>query len=350
MNERQHTTHLSRRNAIRAFLRSPQALLSEDSHDPALLSHMPELVVEEALPQFEAAIHACWYLSRGLEFSGVEQALPVYLHGLEHLAREASQERQRHAAAHLAAQGYQLAGILASHRNQLAAREEYCRRSLHWARVADDPTLLVAVIATAGVTFHYTGQPTLALQMYQESYASLDQASPLAKGSLFMKQAEAYAQLGLRRDAERSLNCAYRVFPPHPAEDPASLYADCGAPSLCLWDGLTHLALSKAQANDERAAHRLARRAWDALELCGGARPPVVISERNYLEILNHQAETAIVLDDLELFLAFFPQVATRARAFSSRRRRKEAIVVYWQARQHWPHEERIKELAELFL
>lgn len=350
MNERQHTAHLSRRDAIRTLLRSPQALLSEESRDPAPLSHMPELVVEEALPQFEAAIHACWYLSRGLEFSAVEQALPVYLHGLEHLAREASQERQRHTAALLAAQGYQLAGILASHRNQLAAREDYCRRSLLWARVADDPTLLVAVIATAGVTFHYTGQPTLALQMYQESYSSLDQASPLAQGSLFMKQAEAYAQLGLRRDAERSLNRAYRVFPPHPAEDPASLYADCGAPSLCLWDGLTHLALSKAQANDKQAALRLARRAWDALELCGGAHPPVVVSERNYLEILNHQAETAMLLDDLELFTTFFTQAVSRTKTLGSQRRRKEAITVYWQARQHWPHEERIKDLAELFL
>ena len=55
--------------------------------------------------------------------------------------------------------------------------------------VADDPTLLVAVIATAGVTFHYTGQPTLALQAYQEAFPALDQASPLAQGSLYMKQA-----------------------------------------------------------------------------------------------------------------------------------------------------------------
>ena len=350
MNERQHTAHLSRRDAIRTLLRSPQALLSEDSHDPTPLSHVPELVVEEGLPQFAAAIHACWQLSRGVEFSTVEQALPMYLHGLEQLARDASQERQRHTATHLAAQGYQLAGILAFHRNHLAAREEYCRRSMHWARVADDPTLLVAMIATTGATFHYTGQPTLALQMYQEAFPSLDHASPLAQGSLYMKQAEAYAQLGLRKDAERSLNRAYRVFPPHPAEDPASFYADCGAPSLCLWDGLTHLALSRAQADDERAAHRLARRAWDALELCGGAHPLVVISERNHLEILNHQAETAILLDDLELFTAFFPQAVSRTKTLGSQRRRKEAIAVYWQARQHWPHEERIKDLAELFI
>lgn len=349
MKELQHSTRLSRRDAMRTLLRLPQTLLSEES-SPTSLSHVPEPVSDEALAQYAAAMNTCWHLSRGSEFSAVEQALLAYIQRLEHLARDASQEHQRHRAAHLAAQGYQLAGILAFHRNQLAAREEYCRRSIQWARDADDPTLLVAVMATAGVTFHYTRQPLQALQMYQEALPALDQASPLAQGSLYMKQAEAYARLGRRQEAERSLNRAYRVFPPHPADDPAFLYADCGAPSLSLWDGLTHLALSRAQADDERAAQRLARHAWEALELYGGVHPPVVISGRNYLEILNHQAETAIALNDLELFTTVFMQAVSKGKTFGSQRRRKEAITIYWQARQHWPHEECLKDLAELFL
>ncbi|HVB72386.1 MAG TPA: hypothetical protein VNE38_02425 [Ktedonobacteraceae bacterium] len=31
-------------------------------------------------------------------------------------------------------------------------------------------------------------------------------------------------------------------------------------------------------------------------------------------------------------------------------RLRQEAIAVYWQARHHWPHEERFSDMAELFL
>jgi tetratricopeptide (TPR) repeat protein len=348
--EHRRTSLLSRRNALRTLLRSPQALFPEESNGHASIFALSEPAAQEVLPQYSAVMSACWQLSRGPEFSIVEQALPLYIQRLEQLARGTLQEHQLPVVAHLTAQGYQLGGILAFHRNLLAAREEYCRRSVRWARLAADPTLLVAVIATAGVTFHYTGQPTLALQIYQEAFPTLDRASPLAQGSLYMKQAEAYAKLGLQHEAEQSLSRAYRVFPPHPSEDPAFLYADCGAPSLCLWDGLTYLARSRTQGGNKRVAQGLARRAWEAFELCGGTRPATVISERNYLEILNHQAETAIVLDDLELFLAFFPQVAGKAKAFSSQRRHKEAIAIYWQARRYWPHEERIKELAELFL
>jgi tetratricopeptide (TPR) repeat protein len=350
VNEHQHTARFSRRDAIRKLARLPQEVFSQKLPEHVLLLQPPKLVAEEVLPQCATAIAACWQASRGPELSAVEQVLPSYLWALEQLARDASQPHHRQTAAHLAAQGHQLAGILALHRNQLAAREAYGRRSLHWARVADDPSLLVAVIATFGATFHYSGQPTLALQTYQEAVPSLEQASPLAQSSLLMKQAEAYAQLGLQREAERSLNRAYRLFPPHPREDPAFPYADCGEPSLCLWDGLTYLALSKTQTDDEPVAHRLARRVWETLELCGGAHPPFVISKRNHLEILNHQAETAVLLDDLELFTSCLTEAVTGAKALGSQWRRKEAVSVYWQARHHWPHEDRVKELAELFL
>lgn len=345
----QHTS-LSRRDTIRMLFRSSESRSLERASQHVSSSVVSSQLADDALAQYTAAIGACWHLSRGAAFARIEPSLLICLDGLEHLACHAPHEQQRTTAAHLAAQGSQLAALLAFHRNDLAVRREYCQRSLQWARLADDPSLLVAVLATAGSTFHYTGEPSLALRIYQATLPWLDQASPLAQSSLYMKQAEAYAQVGRRQEAEASLDHAYRVFPPHPVADPAFLYADCGGASLCLWDGLTYLALSKSVAENGSAARRFAQRAWEALELCGGPQSLPIVSERNHLEILNQQAATAIVLDDLDLFLAQFPQTIHKVTAFESQRRRQEATSIYWQARRQWPDEMRVKELAELFL
>ena len=322
--------------------RLPQALAERLDDQP------PEQADHELLAQYTQAIASCWQWSRGSDLATVEQALPSYLWGLEQVAHASPKHAQ--AAAHLLAQGYALRGILAFHHNDLQAHADYCRRGVQWARQAGDPTLLVATLATCGSTFHYAGQPLLALQTYQEGLELLDRASPLAQGSLLMKLAATYAQLGREREAKHTQYRTYRLFPPHPADDPAFLYADCGEPSLCLWDGLTHLALSKICTVDNRTAQMHVRLAWELLDLFGGAHPRFVVSERNHVEILIQQARTAVALDDLERFIASFSNAVTGAKVLGSERRRREAIAVYWQARTSWPHEERVSDLAELFL
>ena len=338
----QRSARLSRRAVFTSVARLPQALAECLDDQP------PEQADHALLAQYTTAIAACWQWSKGSDLATVEQALPSYLLRLEQVAHASPGHAQ--AAAHLLAQGYALRGILAFHRNDLQARADYCRRGVQWARQTGDPTLLVATLATCGSTFHYAGQPLLALQTYQEALNLLDQASPLAQGSVLMKLAATYAQLGQEREAEHSLYRAYRFFPPHPADDPAFLYADCGEPSLCLWAGLTHLALSKTCPVDERTAQMHRRLAWESLDLFGGTHPPFVVSQRNHVEILIQQARTAIALNDLERFVASFSNAVTAAKTLGSQRRRREAIAVYWQARTSWPREERVSDLAEQFL
>ena len=342
MKERLHDTRLSRRGMFTGLVHLPQALADRLDDQP------PEQADVALLAQYQTVITACWQWSKGPDLLPVEQTLPFYLRQLEQIARASSKHAQ--AAAHLLAQGYELRGILAFHRNDLLARTDFCRLGVQWARQATDPTLLVAAIATYGATFRYIDQPQQALQTYQEAIPALEQASPLAQASLLIKLAETYAELGQKREAERSLSRAYKVFPAHSWDDPAALFADCGEPSICLWDGLTHLALSRTASADERAARLHLRHTWDMLDLYGGTKPPFVISERNHVEILVHQTETAIALDDLDIFTAIFADTVTAMKALGSERRRQETIAVYWQARRHWPGEKRISDLAELFL
>jgi len=60
------------------------------------------------------------------------------------------------------------------------------------------------------------------------------------------------------------------------------------------------------------------------------------------------------VLTNLHISLAFVNMKKRRAHddifASIGDRLRQEAIAVYWQARHHWPHEERFSDMAELFL
>jgi len=340
--ERLHDTRLSRRSMFTGLAHLPQTLVDR------LDDQLPEQADAALLAQYQTVITACWQWSKGPDLLPIEQALPFYLHRLEQIARVSPKHAQE--AAHLLAQGYELRGILAFHRNDLLARADFCRLGVQWARQAADPTLLVAAIATYGATFRYTDQPQQALQTYQEALAGLDQASPLAQASLLIKLAEAHAQLGQKPEAERSLSRAYKVFPAHSWDDPAALFADCGEPSICLWDGLTHLALSRTSSADERAARLHLRHTWDMLDLYGGTHPPFVVSERNHVEILVRQTETAIALDDLDVFTATFADTVIAMKALGSERRRQEAIAVYWQARKHWPREARVSDLAELFL
>jgi hypothetical protein len=243
-----------------------------------------------------------------------------------------------------------LRGILRFHRGDLQARADLCRRAVAWARQANDPTLLVATLATCGSTFHYTHQPQQALQTYQQALPALEQASPLARSSLLMKLAAASARLRQEREARHHLFGTYRIFPARPWEDEAALFADCGEPSLCLWDSLTSLALSQNMSEDKHTARMYRNMAWDALDLCRGPHPLAVISQRNHVEILILQARITVALDDLERFSVCLPPAVTAMKALDSEQRRREAGSVYWLAREHWPHEERVSDLAELFL
>lgn len=340
MNDDQKKLSVSRRTALAKLARWPLTLFPQQPPEQPC-------DVEETIEQCAQGIARCWQESKGYNLTSADQLLAVYLQRLEQVAQIPSPYQRK--GARLASQGYQLAGILAFHRGNLAAREVYCQRGVYWAEVAETPTLLVLALTNLGAKFRYENQPARSLQIYREALPFLCQASPLCQSSLYMKLAEAYAQLGQEREAEQSLDLAYQSFPARVEDDPAFPYADCDLPSLFLWDGMTHLALGKSQMRADATREHL-KLAWQAFEPFGGHQPTRVISERNRLEILNRQAETAVYLHRQDLFTAYLMEAAVGARALGSEKRRKEAVNVYWKARAAWPRETRIRKLAELLI
>lgn len=312
---------------------------------PLLLStrHTDRLSVfaEEFLPQCAAAIMACRHLMKGKDFSQTEAILSQYVPALTTLMKEPSPYQPM--SARLLLQCYKLAGTLSSHRLQWSETEQYDSHAVSYSYLVPDQSVQVMARTQLASTYFYLRNPDKALPMYQEVTLYVKTSSPLTQSNFYVKRAASYAQGGYEREVRESLDDARRSFPSLPEDDPAFLHADFGNSSLFLWEGLTLL---------ELARHGLAgpREPWEAFKSVEVLDPKMIMSERNRIEILNYQTATALIMGDLDLFCTYLQKGIEGAERLGSARRRQEAVANYWQARKLWPHEKRIKEMAELFI
>src|SRR6266487_198179 len=331
----QHHTHvrdvLSRRDALVVIAGLPLALLVKIQ-----TGSVTTAVLEEFLAQCTTSIAMCWHLLKGNEFRLVESMLSRYLRELEKLAYQPSKYQK--SAASLAAQGYLLYALLALHQNNLLAREAYCKQAIQLGQLAEDVNLHMTAHKWLAVTYYYAQRPSKALQTFQEIEPFLNQISPLLRGSVYVKMADAYAQCGHEQDALRCIRIAHETFPEHPEQDPCFLYADCGHPTLPFWEGLTYIDLDQPEE------------AWNALARIEHLPSNIVVPERTRIETINRQAEAAIALGDQERFRTYIEMGVNGARALGSEKRYNEALDVYRQAKLVWSKEPRVKELQDLFV
>src|SRR6266568_3012393 len=275
--------------------------------------------------------------------SVVEHMVSAYLPTLVQLAQQPS--RYQKTAARLATQGYRLKGIVALHQNNLQARESYCQRALGYSEIAEDPSLLVSALISLASTFYYWSDPTKASHIYQKALLYMEHIPPLQRSRLSVELAVVYAQRGQEQEALRYLKLAQQVYPEHPENDPSFLYAEFSPASLFLEEGLTFLALTEHYPDREYD-----QKAWDTFAQVEEQQSKSLVPARILFEITNQQAETALALRDQELFRTYLEKGIQGAHALNSKQRRREAVKAYKQAQIIWPHELRIKELAELFL
>lgn len=328
---------LSRRQAIIAIAAFPLALLS------SIQSSASTFIVEELLSRCAASITACWHLLKGSELSIVERTVSSYLPALVQLAQQPS--RYQKVAARLVTQGYRLKGIVALHQNNIKARERCCQRALHYSEIAEDSSSLVAALISLASTSYYDNNPIKAASIYQKALLHLDRIPPLQRARLFIELAVVYAQQGQEQEALHFMDLAQKAYPKHPEDDPSFLYAEFSPASMILEEGLTHLAL--AQHYPDRV---YGKKAWSTFARIKGPQLGVPVPSRIFFEIVNQQAETALVLRDQELLRTYLEKGLQGANALSSKQRRREAIEIYKKAQNIWPRESSLKELADLFM
>lgn len=288
------------------------------------------------LGHFSKLITICWDLLRVDGLPTVGHLLPTFLPEITELVQQ-SPTCQKEAAG-LAAQGYILAGLVATLQLDHAASEAYCKRAVLLSRIAEDRTLEAAALKHLAVKYFDLKHPRQTLQTYQEALQFVDQVSPLMQSRTYLGLAAAYVQLGQKQDALRYLSMAEETFPEVFEKDIAFTYADCGPSSLNHYGGLIYMELDQPQ------------KAWEMFADVEKLKQRIVIPERTIVEIVNCQAEAAIAQRNLELASSHIQAGVAGALKLKSEKRFADTFAVYRNMRLIWPHEPQVKALGELFL
>ena len=300
---------------------------------------------EEFLVQCAASITACWYLMRGNQLAVIDTLLSTYIQKLNSLVQHSSKYKE--AASILITQAYRQYGILALHKNDLNARELYCQYAAYYSEMTENANLQVSALISLASTFYYNQDPQKATLIYQKALVHQENISPLLLSRLYVELAVVYAQQQRIQEALRYMGLAKEIYPNFPENDASFLYAEFSPSSMILEEGLTYLALAQQHSKVSKQYLVQARETFARIE---NSQVDFIVPERIRIEIINHQAKAAIALKELENFCSYLEIGANGAKKLDSQKRREEGITIYREARNIWPNEVRIKELADLFL
>jgi tetratricopeptide (TPR) repeat protein len=330
---------LSRRQALMTLAALPAALVRPVTTTRISISGAggPELF----LARCAASLASCWHLLRGSDLPGVEQLLSAYLLPLEAAARRRS--RYQPAAARLATQAHRICGILALHRNQLPVRERYCKRALQYASVASDASSHASALISLASTYFYASDPLQAAAVYEQAFSHGAALPALQRSRVHAELAVVYGQLGREQEAIRAAGQAEELYPDDPQDDPSFLYAEFTPASLTLERGLAYVAL--AEQFPGRGYQQKAAAIFGQAQADRTGSP-----DRIRFEIVNHQANTAVLLGDLDAFQTYMTLGRDGASQLGSRQRLKEMRMIWDRAITRWPGEQRLKALGDSLL
>lgn len=319
------------------FMDGSQTVEKEaELYDPSQLFRIDE-ATPEALENFAALTETCRLLSDGNELKTAERILWAYLPRVESIAQLSSDEYQ-HQAASIVSQSYLLAASLAGHRNNLLERLRFSQHALLYGELAKDLNLQLVALRQLSITFDYLDRPDKVLQTYRRTLPYLNEVSPLLRSCIYAGVAGAHAQLGHEQETLRFLGMAYDHFPEKPESEPGYLYTICRYSTLVFFDGLMHLDF-KRPCEAEKIFARI-----------DGLQPKIQLPEKARIELLNYQAETFIVLRNMEQACAYLEAAVQASKMLGSVIRFQEASTVFQQMQSIWHNEPRIQNLADLFM
>jgi hypothetical protein len=180
--------------------------------------------------------------------------------------------------------------------------------------------------------------------IYQQASSLNAHLSPLQRSRVHAELSVVHAQLRREQDATRSAGLAEELYPDDPEQDPSFLYAEFTPASLTLEQGLTYVALAEQYPgrNPGRGYQHRAADIFSRIEKATSQAPA-----RIQLEIINYQAATAVLLNDLDAFEIYMNRALEGVSMLASRQRRREIKIAWSRAVSVWPHERRLSALNE---
>jgi len=297
-----------------------------------------DAAIEFFLSHCGASLTACWHLLKGSDLDTVDRLLNGYLMELETVARRPS--NYQGPAARLASQGHRISGIIALHRNHIRAREHHCKQALEYARIAEDVGSRVSALISLASTYFYDSDPVRAAETYENALTFDAGMSRLQRSRTRAELSVVYGQLGREGETLESAELAEQLYPQQPEQDPSYLYAEFTRASLTLEQGLAYAAL--AERHPERGYQQIAANVFARVEHAARNSVP----DRIRYEITNHQAATAVLLDDMEAFEVYMTRGVEGALLLGSKQRQKEVRAAWRLANETWPADPRLRNLG----
>jgi DNA-binding XRE family transcriptional regulator/tetratricopeptide (TPR) repeat protein len=326
--EGQEEGKISRRQIIALLMSAPAAALGLTQTEEIHL-----LQEDEAVSLSAINIPLAWRLYFAGGLAEVKELLPNYLTKLSTIAQQPSQHQQH--AAGLASQIHQLGYLLALQSQDFSIAQTHAKQALRYAEIAEDPNLRIASLVRQGNLFFTMKRPLQTMQKYQEAVQQGNNASPLIVGQAYIGLAEAYARVGQKKEAETYKGLAQDTFPEHPEEDLHFAYTHFNHFTRVNFEGLMYLHLTQPG------------NAWKSFTQIEKELPSTLVPQR--VELLSRQALTSVELGDMEQSCTYVELAATAAKKLGSELRYNEACETYQQMQLKWPHERKVKALAELF-
>ncbi len=321
----------TRREALAFLIELPLALMG--------LSVIEEgkafLHIDEVLPSYVTAIPACWRLYFDGGIADIEHVLPSYLDRLSGLAQQPA--RHQKVAASCASQAYQLSWLLALQHQDFGKALSDIKKAFYYGDIADDNHLrLSSLVRQAHICFHLK-QPIQQLQLHQKALQFRSDVSPLLQSWLYIVLAESQANpvISQQEAAKQSLSVARDMFPEHPEDDPHFAYVPIDHFFFVNHEVLTQLHLNQP------------KQALERLDQVDKSVPTTVVPRR--VELLNRRAATSLKLGDMDQECTCVEMAGTSALQLGSHLRYSEACETYQHMHLKWPHERKVKGLAELF-
>jgi transcriptional regulator with XRE-family HTH domain len=331
----QEQYHSSQRQILVALAAWPLAKISLEQ------SHSGTYTAEVFLTQCASSLVACHRLIKSQDFWYVKQILTRLVPSLVHILQQSSLYQAT--AAHLVAQCYLLLGVLESHQLNWSGYQSLNECALQMSLLTSDTNLQVVASVQLAMAFFHFEQPSKALSLYQgaKPLVEVAESSPLVQSNFYAKQAVAYAQAGQVTNMQRCLERAHTLFPKKPEDDAGSLVTDFSSSGFISWETTAQLQLVRRQLETPTNV-------WKTLSQADQLSPHNNIKALVYIQ--NLRAETALALNDLELFMSSLAAGIQGAKQLRSARRLQEAMDCYRIARKQWPNETRLQELAERFV
>jgi tetratricopeptide (TPR) repeat protein len=327
---------LSRRQALMTLAALPAALITPSA--AAVGNPSPAAATELFLARCAASLASCWHLLRGSDLPAVQRTMSGYILPLDALAQQESKHQA--VAARLATQAHRICGIIALHDKSVALSMHYCARALRCAAIAGDAGSHGSALISLASRYFYASNPQQAASLYEQASSFGAQLPELLRSRVRAELAVVYGQLGREQDAVRCARLAEDLYPDHPEDDPSFLYAEFTPASLVLEQGLAYLTLAgrfPSRSYQQKAADVFAQMRQPALDA----------PERIRFEVVNHQADTALLLGDLDAFETFMSRGLEGVAILGSRQRLKEMKATMLRAATQWPGDLRLKALGE---